>query len=114
MAMFSKKGQSLLEYAMLFSLILAALVIMQFYIKRTYQGRLKQEADEVGSQYSPGHTTSLIQSHTDSSSTSYSGGEAVADDGTRIKVPYGMTVTKSKTENSMAKQEGVDSFANDN
>jgi uncharacterized protein (UPF0333 family) len=112
--MLIKKGQSMLEYTLLFSLILAALVIMQFYIKRAYQGRLKQDADEVGQQYSPGHTVSLIQSYTGSRSTTYAGGEVVADDGSRVKVPYGMTVTKSSTNNSMTKQEGVDSFAHDN
>lgn len=103
-----------MEYTILLSLIIAALIIMQFYIKRTYQGRLKQEADEVGPQYSPGHTTSLIQNYIGSSSSTYAGGEVVADDGSRIKVPYGMTVTKSNTQNAMTKQEGVDSFAQDN
>ena len=107
--MFIKKGQSIVEYAFLISVILAALVIMQMYIKRTYQGRLKQDADEVGQQYSPGHTVSLIQSRTDSSSTSCTGGNCWSKN-----IPYGMTVTKSSTQNSMAKQEGVDSFAAEN
>jgi uncharacterized protein (UPF0333 family) len=56
----SKRGQSLLEYSILFAVILSALLIMQFYIQRGYQGRLKAEADSVGQQYSPGHTTSKI------------------------------------------------------
>jgi uncharacterized protein (UPF0333 family) len=56
----SKRGQSLLEYSFLFAVILSALLIMQFYIQRGYQGRLKAEADSVGQQYSPGHTTSKI------------------------------------------------------
>lgn len=98
-----------MEYAILLSLILAALVIMQVYIKRGYQGRLKQDADEVGQQYSPGHTTSLTQSRTDSASTSCTGGNCWNQN-----IPYGMTVTNSTSQNSMAKQEGVDSFANDN
>lgn len=66
---FSKKGQSLLEYSILFAVILSALLIMQFYVKRGYQGRLKKEADTVGQQYSPGHTTSVIVSTSQSTST---------------------------------------------
>ncbi|MFA5286834.1 MAG: hypothetical protein WC394_01000 [Candidatus Omnitrophota bacterium] len=56
----NKRGQSLLEYSILFAVILSAILIMQFYIKRSYQARLKAEADSVGQQYAPGHTTSVI------------------------------------------------------
>ncbi len=71
----SKKGQSLFEYSILFALILSALLIMQFYIQRGYQGRLKAEADSVGQQYSPGHTTSkIITTNTSTSITTTAAG----------------------------------------
>jgi len=103
-----KKGQSLMEYAILISVIISAVLIMQIYIKRTYQGRLKQEADEVGQQYSPGHTTSLTEAQTASNSTTCTGGNCWGRD-----IPYGVTVTMSNTQNTMTKREGVDSFARD-
>jgi uncharacterized protein (UPF0333 family) len=100
----SKIGQSILEYTVLFCLILSALMIMQFYIKRCYQGRIKREVDEVGTQYSPGHTASTTVTRTSTYSDSRTGIEAA-------NIPLGMTVTRSWTKNSFEKKEGVDSFA---
>ena len=52
-----KKGQSTLEYALVIAVIVAALVAMQTYIKRGFQGKLKQSTDDVGEQFSPGAST---------------------------------------------------------
>jgi uncharacterized protein (UPF0333 family) len=102
-----KKGQSILEYVILFTLILAALIIMHIYIKRAYQSRIKQGADEVGQQYSPGHTTSVMNAVTSSNSITYTGGTTAEG----VEVPDNMTVTQSKTTSSYTRQEGIDSFA---
>ena len=51
-----KKGQSTLEYAILIIIIIGALLSIQVYIKRGVQGRLKQAADDIGDQFSPGNT----------------------------------------------------------
>lgn len=51
-----KKGQSTLEYAILIIIIIGALLSIQVYIKRGIQGRLKQAADDIGDQFSPGQT----------------------------------------------------------
>ena len=59
-----KKSQSILEYVVLFSVIVFALLMGQNFIKRAYQGRIKTQMEQVGSQYSPGHTTSLIVTET--------------------------------------------------
>jgi len=88
-----KRGQSTLEYAVLIALILSSILIMQFYVKRGYQGRLKQEADSVGGQYSPGHTTSSITTIINSSSTSESS--------------RGQTDVSSSTSTSVSKHETV-------
>lgn len=53
----SKKAQSTLEYAVLIGVLVAALVAMQTYLKRGYQGKLREGADQMGEQFSPGHTT---------------------------------------------------------
>lgn len=51
------KGQSILEYAILLGVIIAALLIMQVFVKRGYQGGLKEAADKFGEQFSAGGTT---------------------------------------------------------
>lgn len=51
------KGQSILEYTIMFAVVVAALVIMQAFIKRGYQGSLKSSADKMGEQFSAGNTT---------------------------------------------------------
>ena len=106
--MFIKKGQSIVEYALLLGVIISALLIMQVFIKRAYQGRIKQGADEVGQQYSPGHTTSLAETSTVSNSTTCTGGACWGKD-----IPDGMTVSVTNTTNTMTRKEGVDSFAKD-
>lgn len=50
-------GQSIVEYAILLGVIIAALLIMQVFIKRGYQGGLKEAADKMGEQFSAGGTT---------------------------------------------------------
>ncbi len=92
-----RRGQSLLEYSILFAVIVAAILIMQFYVKRSYQGRLKTEADAVGSQYAPGYTTSNISTDVDSTTTT------VTQEGTT-------TVTINPSTSTYIKDETVDAY----
>jgi hypothetical protein len=105
--MFIKKGQSILEYVVLFTVIVAALLVMHIFIKRAYQGRIKQNADEVGGQYSPGHTTALTTTVSKSASTTYTGGKTKEG----VAVTENMTVTQSHSTSKYNKEEGIDSFA---
>jgi len=97
-------------------------MIMHIYVKRSYQGRLKREADTLGQQYSPGHTASLIETVTNTYSVSYTGGET--DDGTvtlpgdlgdlvpdNVDVPDGMTASFTDTDSDFKRKEAIDSFA---
>jgi len=52
-----KDGQSIVEYAILLGVVIAALLIMQLFIKRSYQGNLKDSADKMGDQFSASGTT---------------------------------------------------------
>ncbi len=58
MKKFSKKAQATLEYAIIIAVIVAALVAMNTYMKRGISGKMKESADSIGDQYSPGNTTS--------------------------------------------------------
>lgn len=68
-----KRAQSSLEYALVIVCVVAALLAMQIYIKRSVQGRMRQTADSIGEQYAPGNTTSdttlTINSNSDTTAT---------------------------------------------
>lgn len=51
--MLRKRGQSTLEYAVVIAVVVAALVVMQLYVRRGFQGRLRQSADDIGEQFAP-------------------------------------------------------------
>lgn len=105
-----KKAQSVLEYVVLICIVLSSLMIMQVYIKRTYQGRLKQESDQLGLQYAPGQTTSLVVTKTHSDNVTCTGGKCEVN-GQTYDIDEGVTVTWGSTANEFLKKEGVDSFA---
>jgi hypothetical protein len=73
-----KQAQSTLEYAILIFVIVAALITMQIYIKRGMMGRLRSSTDEIGEQYSAGHTTGSYDSVRETATTEKVG---LADDG---------------------------------
>ena len=51
--MFTRKGQSTLEYALIIAVVVAGLLLMQHYVRRGYAGRLKSASDDLGDQYDP-------------------------------------------------------------
>jgi hypothetical protein len=53
------KGQSTLEYAMVIAIVVGALLVMQIYMRRGLQGKLRESTDSVGAQYSAGNVKSL-------------------------------------------------------
>jgi cytoskeletal protein RodZ len=105
-----RKGQSIVEYTLMLCVILSAILIMQVYVKRAYQGRLKQESDNVGQQYSPKHTSSSISNTGTVKTYSYTGG---TDPVTGATIPDGVSLTRTTTNNTMQRKEAVDSFAAD-
>jgi len=52
------RGQSTLEYVILLGFVVAALITMGFYMKRGFQGRLRESTDQIGQQYAAGNTSS--------------------------------------------------------
>jgi hypothetical protein len=65
----SRKGQSLMEYTVLFVCITAAVIGMQIYVKRAIQGRIKQTADQVGEPYDTNNFRSTVYSNMSSNMT---------------------------------------------
>ena len=60
-----KPAQSILEYAILIAVVIAAVVVMQVYMKRGISGRLKESSDKIsgGEAFSASGTTTLQNSH---------------------------------------------------
>ena len=54
----SSRGQSTLEYVILLGFVVAALIAMGVYMKRGFQGKLRESTDQIGEQYSAGKTAS--------------------------------------------------------
>jgi len=57
-----KQGQSTLEYVILLGFVAAAIIAAAIYISRGFQGRMREQADEMGDQYSfQGMDTNLVE-----------------------------------------------------
>ena len=66
----NRKGQTILEYTVIFIIILGVLIAMKDYIKRGVQGRWKSATDSFGDQYDPQHVDSFINYSTQVNSIS--------------------------------------------
>ncbi len=76
------RGQSTLEYAVLISIVVGALVAMQIYMKRGLEGKIHESTNQIGEQFEAGKT--IVYSKTSSTSTSVQetkNGETVTDSG---------------------------------
>jgi len=70
----NRRGQSTLEYVILIGFVVAALIAMGVYMKRGFQGRLRESTDQIGQQYSPGETLSNYTTNTVIQSTETTAG----------------------------------------
>ena len=93
MFILKRKAQSTLEYAILIGVIVAALIGMQRYLKRGYQGKLKESADSMGEQFSPYHTTYRYVTN------SFTNSEEILNLGTSTTKILNQETRKAGTEN---------------
>ena len=63
-----RKGQTVLEYVVLITIVMGALLATGNYVKRSIQGRWKESIDTLGDQYDPRFTNSAMR-HTVSTNT---------------------------------------------
>lgn len=73
-----KKGQSILEYAILIVVVVGALIGMQWYMKGGYQGRLRSASDDLGEQYSPTQAQSTVTTTSTSTTNEVTNGGSLA------------------------------------
>ncbi|MDD5004886.1 MAG: hypothetical protein PHS93_00040 [Candidatus Omnitrophica bacterium] len=101
-------GQSsVIEYAFVIVVIIVALIAMQSYLKRGIQGKIRESADSIGSQYEPGATESDFTITTSSDITSTS---LVDVDRTANRVNATTIVTTNMDEQSRTGTETVGAF----
>lgn len=110
-----RMAQAMIEYAVLFAILAGSLVAMQIYVKRAMQGRFRESADTIGTQYAPksaasAYTTTINPSVTSTNSTlvwlrNASGQPLLEPDtglpvfGIETNTTYSETTTKSGSEN---------------
>ena len=63
----NRKGQNALEYVLLITAVVTAFLVVQHYLGRGLQGRVRDASDNIGSQFDAGATESDF--HTTRSST---------------------------------------------
>jgi Flp pilus assembly pilin Flp len=56
----NRRGQTILEYTVIFIIILGVMIAMKDYVKRGVQGRWKSATDDFGDQYDPQSVNSNI------------------------------------------------------
>ena len=82
------KAQSTLEYVILLGVVVAALIAMNVYIKRSTEGKLRESTDQIGEQYDAGNTDSSYVTTTYSQQnekTSKGGGSVTTIDSSQNK-----------------------------
>ncbi|MBU1124500.1 MAG: hypothetical protein KKC84_00565 [Candidatus Omnitrophica bacterium] len=91
-----KRGQSTLEYSIVIAVVIAALLALNVYLKRGVQGKLKDSADQIGSQFEPTSYNSSW-STTSSGETKSSETRSVTGEITS-EIEEGETITRSQNE----------------
>lgn len=83
--MLRRRGQSTLEYAVVIAVVAGALLLMNHYIRRGVEGKLRESTDQIGEQYSAGNMTSNYDTRQD--------GEMIT------KETFGLSTTEEGTFN---------------
>lgn len=109
------KGQTILEYTIIIAVVVAALLGMRTYYKRSVMGRLRAQADQIGEGsigYSPRGTTStslakriFIENSSSYSEDGTGGGfkNSISESNTSIRMNTSLTaeVLSNADENSI-------------
>ncbi|MEW6170034.1 MAG: hypothetical protein AB1472_00490 [Candidatus Omnitrophota bacterium] len=88
-----------MEYGILITAIATALLVMQVYVKRGIQGKIRQTSDNISEQYAPGKTSSDRQMTLTSSvvtKTTLEDKVIIDDDGQEKKVK--VTIINTDTD----------------
>ena len=117
-----KKGQSTLEFMVLIAIVVAAIICMQSYVKRSIQGHMRKDADEIGGggYYSPGLTTSNSATTITPTEKTYSGRKKdIPQDFAGVDIPESLededhiTISISNSKTATDKTERIGALADE-
>lgn len=94
----------MIEYAVLLTCVIGALLAIQIYFKRGVQGRLRTNVDNIGSQYDPASANSNV---TMTITTNSSSDSVASEDGNKIKTETNST---SDSTQSLGGTESIGAF----
>ena len=92
-----KKGQTAVEYVVLVVIILGALLAIQNYMKRGFQGRWRDAVDDLGDQYDPATAVTNIRHALDSTTNT----SIIA-----VRLPGGYSTIRTDASSSMETKVG--------
>ena len=95
MLMRHEKGQSTVEYAIIIAVVISALLVMQFWMRRGVMGKLRDSTDSIGDQFNPFEAKADLTKNFNSTRT-----EALSTNGTvaTSAIDENQSETGTKTE----------------
>jgi len=93
----NKLSQTMIEYSILIGLVTFSLIAMNIYLKRSFQGKYRQTADQIAWQYDPLHTRGVSKTTTNTTSHESTTAE-------------GISVTVSDINQTLYKNETVEGW----
>ncbi|NLE65284.1 MAG: hypothetical protein GX606_05160 [Elusimicrobia bacterium] len=98
------RAQSTLEYAVLVTIVVAALLSMQIYMKRGIQGKLQSSTDDIGDQFETAETNYWKRSESKTVVTETTNGEGTNTDYTCSTTNVTETFTTDNTQTTYMPQ----------
>lgn len=95
-----RKGQSILEYGLVITAVIAALLAINIYLKKAVQGKLKESSDQIGKQFNPDKFTTSwkVESAGDGKTVTEEMHDSTTAGGTKTEITQSETITRSEHE----------------
>lgn len=95
-----RKAQSVLEYGLVISAVIAALLVINIYLKKAVQGKLKESSDQIGRQFDPAKFTSSwkVESGGPTETVTKETHDSTTLGGTKTEIMSSETITRSEHE----------------
>lgn len=91
-----RKAQSTLEYAIIISVVIAGLLVINTYMKKGFMGRMRESTDQIGKQFDPSLGFTNAWKATSSGNTVTVESRNVGDGSTTSAITSSETITKEE------------------
>ena len=92
----NKKGQSTLEYGLIIAVVVAALLAINWYMKKGVQGKLKESTDQIGRQFDPGTFSTAWRAQGNGTTTTVETRDTAANGATTSNITAAETITRGE------------------